>query len=692
MKKFNLFGFKLSVDLKKPEPSEAEIYSEIDFIKEKFLYLILLMFAIIISSKLPMIFKNNNYSVGDVVKADIYAPKTIIFRDKDAKDKIIEEMIHTLDREYIYSMDAGDMYLKELDSFYKELLAIRNGNLKTYDYSTFQKKTGKEMSENLVEQLLAIETDEELTEIFETSKNLLSSLYSVGVYKEKNSIRINEPYKSALNDLKSPVKDIIENFLVPNYIYDENKTRQNIEEKVSQIKEQYVEIKAGTLIARTGEILTKRKINILDRFGIYTYKTSLFNLVLTSVYLIILSTIFFTVSVNFYTTEILKKNKYKALMLLIAMIFLAIRLTPSNLIYLLPIDTVLFLMFFIISRRFSLFVYMLILAYMLPMLDFDLKFFVIQTISVMMTGYLIKKIDTRSVIIAMGIQLAVLKFLLYFILSYFSMEETLGIAVNSVQIFISGLFSGMFTIALLPYFEKTFNILTIFRLIELGDLSHPLLRKLSLEAPGTFQHSMMVAVLSENAVVQIGGDPVFTRVACYYHDIGKSKRPQFFVENQVNGENLHNDISPFMSKMIILAHTKDGAEMAKKYQIPKEIRDIMFEHHGTTLLAYFYNKVKNEHPEVTEEEFRYSGPKPQSKESAVIMMADSIEAAVRSLDIKNPVTIEQMIRKIVAAKIEDNQLSDSNITFKEVEIIIKSFVKTFSAIYHERIKYPGQKN
>lgn len=692
MKKFNLFGFKLSVDLKKPEPSEAEIYSEIDFIKEKFLYLILLMFAIIISSKLPMIFRNNNYVVGDVVKSDIYAPKTIIFRDKDAKDKIIEEMIHTLDREYIYSMDAGDMYLKELDSFYKELLAIRNGNLKTYDYSSFQKKTGKEMSEDLVEQLLAIETDDELTDIFETSKNLLSSLYSVGVYKEKNSIRINEPYKTAFDELKPPVKDIIENFLVPNYIYDESKTRQNIEEKVSQIKEQYIEIKAGTLIARTGEILTKRKINILDRFGIYTYKTSIFNLILTSVYLIVLSTIFFTVSVNFYTTEILKKNKYKALMLLIAMIFLAVRLTPSNLIYLLPIDTVLFLMFFIISRRFSIFVYMLILAFMLPMIDFDLKFFVIQSISVMMTGYLIKKIDTRSVIIAMGIQLAVLKFLLYFILSYFSMEETLGIAVNSVQIFVSGLFSGMFTIALLPYFEKTFNILTIFRLIELGDLSHPLLRKLSLEAPGTFQHSMMVAVLSENAVVQIGGDPVFTRVACYYHDIGKSRRPQFFVENQVNGENPHNDISPFMSKMIILAHTKDGVEMAKKYQIPKEIRDIMFEHHGTTLLAYFYNKVKNEHPEVTEEEFRYSGPKPQSKESAVIMMADSIEAAVRSLDIKNPVTIEQMIRKIVAAKIEDNQLSDSNITFKEVEIIIKSFVKTFSAIYHERIKYPGQKN
>ena len=249
----------------------------------------------------------------------------------------------------------------------------------------------------------------------------------------------------------------------------------------------------------------------------------------------------------------------------------------------------------------------------------------------------------------------------------------------------------MLAIALLPYFERTFNILTVFKLMELADLSHPLLRKLSIEAPGTFQHSMMVATLSENAVIEIGGDPIFTRVACYYHDIGKTKRPQYFVENQTDGKNLHNDISPFMSKMIILAHTREGAEMGKKYKIPKEIRDIMFEHQGTTLLAYFYNKAKEIDPNIPEEEFRYSGPKPQTKESAVILLADSIEAAVRSLDVKDPVKIEKMVRKIVDSKIRDNQLSDANITFKEIEIIVNSFLKTFGAIYHERIKYPGQK-
>jgi putative nucleotidyltransferase with HDIG domain len=259
------------------------------------------------------------------------------------------------------------------------------------------------------------------------------------------------------------------------------------------------------------------------------------------------------------------------------------------------------------------------------------------------------------------------------------------------ELFGSGIFSGMLTIALLPYFEETFNILTKLKLIELGDLSHPLLRKMALEAPGTFNHSMLVATLSEQAAECIGADSTFTRVACYYHDIGKMKRPNFYVENQHSGINPHDNLSPTLSTMIIKAHTKDGQEMGKKYKIPKEIRDIMAEHQGTTLLAYFYNKVKKDNPDINESDFRYDGPKPKTKESAIIMLADSIEAAVRSMDEKNPIEVEKMIRRIIGNKMDDAQLSDADLTLKEIELIINSFVKTFQGVYHSRIKYPGQK-
>lgn len=690
MKKFTIFGFKFLFEVKKKDDSDEEKYSDAYFLKEKAFYLILALFLITISAKVPILFRNNNYMIGDVVKSDIYSPKTIVFRDKIGKDKIIQDMINQLDKEYIYSSDAADIYTNEFDNFHKEIIAIKKGNLQAFDYSGFERKVGKPMPETLVKKLLE-EDEDKINSTFEKLSEHLKNAYTAGIYKEKNSIRINEPVKSEIENLDAFERDLINYFLIPNYIYDEAKTKSTINEKVSQINDQYIEIKAGTLIAKTGEILTERKIDILDKLGIYNYKISIFIIILNVIFLLVISSVFNVVTMRFYSRDVLEKKKYKAVMLLMIVTLLVFRIVPDSMIYLVPIDTMLLLLMFIVRPRFSIFLTMMLISYLLPITDYDLKYFTIQSIAILATGFLSKNIGTRSSVIAIGIQLAILKILLYLILSFFSMEESFGMALNTIKLFISGLFSGMFAIALLPYFERTFNILTVFRLIELADLSQPLLRKLSIEAPGTFQHSMMVATLSENAVIEIGGDPIFTRVACYYHDIGKTKRPQYYVENQSDGKNLHNNISPFMSKMIILAHTKEGAEMGKRYKIPKEIRDIMFEHQGTTLLAYFYNKAKEIDPNVQEEEFRYSGPRPQTKESAVILLADSIEAAVRSLDVKDPIKVEEMVRKIVNAKIADNQLSDANITFKEIEIIINSFLKTFGAIYHERIKYPGQK-
>ena len=690
MKKFTIFGFKFLFEVKKKDNSDEEKYSDTYFLKEKVFYLILALFLITISAKIPILFRNNNYMIGDVVKSDIYSPKTIVFRDKIGKDKIIQDMINQLDKDYIYSSDAADIYTNEFDNFHKEIIAIKKGNLQTFDYSGFERKMGKAMPETLVKKILE-EDEDKINSTFEKLSEHLKNAYTAGIYKEKNSIRVNEPVKSEIDNLDAFERDLINYFLIPNYIYDEAKTKSAINEKVSQINDQYIEIKAGTLIAKTGEILTERKIDILDKLGIYNYKISIFIITLNIIFLLVISSIFNVVTTRFYSKDVLEKKKYKAVMLLMIVTLLVFRIVPNSMIYLVPIDTMLLLLMFIVRPRFSIFLTVMLISYLLPITDYDLKYFTIQSIAILATGFLSKNIGTRSSVIAIGIQLAIMKILLYLILSFFSMEESFGVALNTIKLFVSGLFSGMFAIALLPYFERTFNILTVFRLIELADLSQPLLRKLSIEAPGTFQHSMMVATLSENAVIEIGGDPIFTRVACYYHDIGKTKRPQYYVENQTDGKNLHNNISPFMSKMIILAHTKEGAEMGKKYKIPKEIRDIMFEHQGTTLLAYFYNKAKEIDPNVQEEEFRYSGPRPQTKESAVILLADSIEAAVRSLDVKDPIKVEEMVRKIVNAKIADNQLSDANITFKEIEIIINSFLKTFGAIYHERIKYPGQK-
>ena len=256
------------------------------------------------------------------------------------------------------------------------------------------------------------------------------------------------------------------------------------------------------------------------------------------------------------------------------------------------------------------------------------------------------------------------------------------------------LISGILSVGLLPFYESIFDVVTNIKLLELSNPNQPLMRKLLMEAPGTYHHSMMVANLAEAAAEVVGGNPVIARVGAYYHDIGKTKRPYFFGENQIGKENPHDKITPNLSTLIILSHTKDGLEMAKEYKIPKIIQDIIVQHHGTTLVKYFYYKVKNsaENPEeVKEEDFRYPGPIPDTKESGILMLADSVEAAVRSIPEPTKDKIEGMVNNIINDKINNNQLINCDLTLKDIELIRQSFLKTLDGIYHHRIEYPTEK-
>ena len=690
MKTINLFGLKLQFEIKRNKYSDENIYSSDYSLREKLIYIILIMFIVAFSSKISLISNQNNYKVGDIVRSDIYAPNTIIFKDQSAKEKIIEEMIRESGKEYIYSADAEKVYLEYYDEFFNSIYASKNNHIEDLEYNTIERNTNKKIPNTIIQELLALKTSQ-LKNLQGRVREFLVEAYNEGIIKEKNGVFYKEKSQKQYNKLSTLEKEIADIFTSPNYVYDELKTKKNIQEKVSQIKDQYIEIKAGTLIGKTGEILNERRIKILEACGVFSYKKSFAFIFANVIYLGIVSSLFYILFFNNYRKKILNKNYYRSSLLIVAGTLLAFRVFNNDLMYLIPADTAFFLLILLVGKNYATSLFSFMLFFLMPILNYDLKFFTMYFIAIAFAAQIVSKITTRSGIIAAGVQLSVLKVVIYLLFSYFSEIGSFTTAITSGAILLSGLISGMLTIAFLPYFEKTFNILTIFKLLELGDLSHPLLKKISVEAPGTFQHSVMVATLSENAATSIGANAVFCRVASYYHDLGKTKRPKFYVENQQNGENPHNKISPFMSTLIITSHTKDGAEMAKEYQIPKEIRDIMYEHQGTTFLAYFYNAAKKIDPNVEKEEFRYSGPKPKTKESAIIMLADSIEAAIRSLDEKSPMAMENMIRKIINGKIEDNQLSEADLTFKEIEIIIKTFVKTLVSIHHVRIKFPGQK-
>jgi putative nucleotidyltransferase with HDIG domain len=245
-------------------------------------------------------------------------------------------------------------------------------------------------------------------------------------------------------------------------------------------------------------------------------------------------------------------------------------------------------------------------------------------------------------------------------------------------------------LGLLPYMEILFGITSPVRLLELANPNEPLLKRLLIEAPGTYHHSIMVGNLAEAAAQVVNADPLLVRVGAYYHDIGKIKRPYFFVENQMGRENPHKKIAPSLSTLIITSHVRDGLEQAREHKLPAGVQAIIEQHHGSSLVAYFYQQaLEGDRAElVTEADFRYDCPKPQTKEAALVMLADSVEAAVRSLQKPTPSRVEAMARKIIKERLHDGQLDECDLTFKDLSTITATFIQVLGGIFHSRIEYP----
>ncbi len=258
--------------------------------------------------------------------------------------------------------------------------------------------------------------------------------------------------------------------------------------------------------------------------------------------------------------------------------------------------------------------------------------------------------------------------------------------------FFGGVFSAFVTMMMIPLLESLFNYTTDVRLLELCNLNHPLLKDLLVKAPGTYHHSIVVGAMMEVSAEGIGANPLLGKVMGYYHDIGKTEHAEYFIENQRPGHNPHDQISAYMSKTILIAHVKDGAEMGLQHKLGKPIIDGILQHHGTTLIEYFYNRaLESENEEidhVKEEDFRYPGPRPQFRESGLLMIADSIEAAARSLAEPTPVRIQNLVKNIIHKKFLDGQLDECNLTLRDLSVIEKHCIHTLLSIYHQRIDYP----
>lgn len=355
---------------------------------------------------------------------------------------------------------------------------------------------------------------------------------------------------------------------------------------------------------------------------------------------------------------------------------------------LLPIYVVPVLLSTLVGLETAIIVNAVLAAAFLAMFGGDATFFLTAFAGGSIAAFLTHQASQRRRLSMSGIAIGALNAALVAAMGILEKRGLESLLNESGLAFINGILSVILAIGLLPFLEGAFNVITPFKLLELADPNHPLIKRLLIEAPGTWHHSLMVGNLAEAAIRSIGGNALLARVGAYYHDIGKLKRPNFFKENQL-GDNPHERLTPNLSTLVITSHTRDGDELAVKYKLPRAIRDIIRQHHGTTLVAYFYHKASQaEKDGVDRDNFRYEGPVPDNRESAVVMLADSVEAAVRSIPDKTQGKIEGLVRKIIRDKLDDGQLDRCDLTLGDLSRIADSFLQVLGGAFHERPEYP----
>lgn len=463
-------------------------------------------------------------------------------------------------------------------------------------------------------------------------------------------------------------------------------------------------IKAGEIIVSEGQVITNEIYEQLQLVGLLDGERNFFPVIGLVLLLIILGSISFVEINKLAKRETMNKRVLAALLTISFIVVTLMKVvslfsTDNNqLFYIMPIAMGALLLKLFISERLAIImagIYAIIGTVIFNGLipgalniEAGIYFFFSQLAGIIF----FPQVKDRLAILKAGLGIILVNILTVLLFLFLSFEKytLIDFFLNSAYGLVSAFLAAVLTIGLLPFFETGLGILSDTRLLQLSSPNQPLLKKLLVEAPGTYHHSVMVANISETACEAIGANGLLARVGAYYHDIGKTVRPQFFIENQLSNQNPHDRMDPKESAKIIISHPYDGVEMLKENKLPKEIIEIAKSHHGTSLLKFFYYKEKEKNPDVQEEEFRYPGPKPQSKEAAVVSICDSVEAAVRSLSEPTEEKIEEIVAAIMSDKIADGQLDESPLTLTELKVIQRTICDSLKGFFHSRIQYPNR--
>ncbi len=498
------------------------------------------------------------------------------------------------------------------------------------------------------------------------------------------------------------LQPLLESSLRHNVFYNEELTDRTLRAELEEIPLTRGMVQEGEKIISKGELITPETFRILESFKI-EYQRQLGDSAMQSILylgqflLVSISMIVLLLFLFYFRRDVFTDNRRLLLILMsvLLMVFLTSIIIRNNVdyLYLVPVCIVPVIIRAFFDNRLALYIHIITIILIGFLIPRSFEFVFLQFLAGIIAILSMADLRRRSQLFYTVALIFATYSAVYFGLSLAHTGSFDNLYWRDFAYLAGGAFLTLFAYPLLFLFEKMFGLPTDFSLLELADTNNKLLRKLGLEAPGTFQHSLQVANLSEEAIIAIGGNSLLTRTGALYHDIGKMKNPLYFIENQASGYNPHDDISYRESARIIIDHVIDGIEMARKHNLPEYVIDFIRTHHGTTTARYFYTMQVKENPdaEVEKSDFIYPGPRPFSKETAVVMMADSVEAASRSLRKPDEKTISQLVDKIIDTQVSEKQFDNADITFKDITKVKSILKRMLLNIYHVRVAYPTAK-
>ena len=668
------------------------------------LMLYLLMFAMLFAMVSP-----EQYDI----KTGYPAPVTI-FATKDVEntyvtEKLRDEAAASVDYSYgsIDSSVTGKV-VNDFNSAYSGICAFREtgvddiSGMSDTKLTQIQGDIGVELTRDELTILMEA-TDEELESVFGSARDMLRETLVSTLPEGQENTAVAKISRELLSEghrtpLVNVVVTIARATIKPNMLIDAETTELN-RQKARDMVEVQMCVK-GEVVVREGDIVTEGDYYLLDSLGLI--KDSRFDSMLTLGIAIIVALMVSALAlyIHMYVRELYKNTRKLILLVLIIVLVMGLSMLMAQLnTYLMPVALGLMLIATLIGTKLALFVN-IILGFTTALFASSTQGFLSMAafstvVMTIISGPVVNMVVTRklqrtSVLLA-GVAVGVTNFATTLGIGLINSASMSAVFINAGWAAAGAILSAIICIGVQPLLEWMFNLVTNAKLLELSNPNQPLLHRLLLEAPGTYHHSIIVANLADAAANAIGANALLARVGAYYHDIGKLKRPMYFKENQI-GDNPHDRTDPRVSAAILTAHPRDGMQLAQKEHLPEEIIEIVGRHHGDSPVLFFYDKAKKLYGEdIDIDDFRYDGPAPSRREAAVVMLADVIEAATRSMPVHEPQKVEQMVRKLINAKLNDGQLSRCQLTFSDLDKIANAFITVLTGVFHERIEYPEVK-